>query len=232
MAFSPTSGTFRSVPSPVKTAPSTLAATPATQSCLGLSSITEVVAESSPWTPDINNNVIRTEATSPPLCSMAQEPEEDVKEKEIVVKPESVSSNIIIHEDDVAESDEENSGPQTPLHSPPGPATPAQWLTRTITTTTTIPLHFSPMTPVTKTADHPLTPSTIAHAPSDAQSNILGEIALNKLPFDREAALEAIRQRRGRARSMAAGHGTPRKQMMEGLKERRDISAPVARVRR
>ena len=48
---------------------------------------------------------------------------------------------------------------------------------------------------------------------------------------DREAALEAIRQRRGRARSFAAGHGTPRKQMMEGVKERRDISAPVARIR-
>ncbi|KAM0799662.1 hypothetical protein BDR22DRAFT_973625 [Usnea florida] len=40
----------------------------------------------------------------------------------------------------------------------------------------------------------------------------------------REEALEQIRQRRGRARSIAAGSGTPRKRMVEDL--RRDISAP------
>ena len=40
----------------------------------------------------------------------------------------------------------------------------------------------------------------------------------------REDALEQIRQRRGRARSIAAGNGTPRKRMVEDL--RRDISAP------
>jgi hypothetical protein len=59
----------------------------------------------------------------------------------------------------------------------------------------------------------------------------LGELSLNKVPIDREAALEAIRQRRGRARSMAAGQGTPMKQMVVEVKERRDISAPVSRVR-
>ena len=44
--------------------------------------------------------------------------------------------------------------------------------------------------------------------------------------ISREAALEQIRQRRGRARSIATGHGsgTPRK--VEGLNLRRDISAP------
>ena len=44
--------------------------------------------------------------------------------------------------------------------------------------------------------------------------------------ISREAALEQIRQRRGRARSIAMGHGsgTPRK--VEGLNLRRDISAP------
>lgn len=43
--------------------------------------------------------------------------------------------------------------------------------------------------------------------------------------MSREEALEQIRQRRGRARSIAAGNGTPRKPMVEvGL--RRDISAP------
>ncbi len=43
--------------------------------------------------------------------------------------------------------------------------------------------------------------------------------------MSREEALEQIRQRRGRARSIAAGSATPRRQMLEGV-TRRDISAP------
>ena len=45
----------------------------------------------------------------------------------------------------------------------------------------------------------------------------------------REEALEQIRQRRGRARSIAAGHSTPRKQMVDLSGLRRDISAPAGR---
>jgi len=45
----------------------------------------------------------------------------------------------------------------------------------------------------------------------------------------REQALAQIRERRGRARSAAAGAMTPRKQMMQGV-ERRDVSAPVPRT--
>ena len=44
--------------------------------------------------------------------------------------------------------------------------------------------------------------------------------------ISREEALEQIRQRRGRARSIAAGNGTPRKRMVEVGELRRDISAP------
>jgi len=44
--------------------------------------------------------------------------------------------------------------------------------------------------------------------------------------ISREAALEQIRQRRGRARSIAAGNGTPRKRMVEVGELRRDVSAP------
>jgi hypothetical protein len=43
----------------------------------------------------------------------------------------------------------------------------------------------------------------------------------------REQALEQIRQRRGRARSIAAGNGTPRKVMGE-VAVRREFSAPQA----
>lgn len=48
--------------------------------------------------------------------------------------------------------------------------------------------------------------------------------------MSREEALEQIRQRRGRARSIAAGNSTPRRQMVEGAGIRRDVSAPVGRV--
>lgn len=44
--------------------------------------------------------------------------------------------------------------------------------------------------------------------------------------ISREEALEQIRQRRGRARSIAVGNGTPRKRMVEVSELRRDISAP------
>jgi hypothetical protein len=46
--------------------------------------------------------------------------------------------------------------------------------------------------------------------------------------MSREEALAQIRERRGRARSLAQGTMTPRKQMVDG-KERRDISAPAIR---
>ena len=44
--------------------------------------------------------------------------------------------------------------------------------------------------------------------------------------ISREDGLEQLRQRRGRARSIAAGNGTPRKRMVEIGELRRDISAP------
>ncbi|ORY16452.1 hypothetical protein BCR34DRAFT_597733 [Clohesyomyces aquaticus] len=216
VAFSPTTGTFKAIASPVKNRE----ASPSTPARTDLSSIVEAVAGSSPWTPDANSTVIPAETASPP-------PLRPVSRQESSKKP-SVST-IVIHEDAIEDGEDENSGPLTPPHGPSGPATP--YLTRTITTTTTIPLHFSPVTPATKGND--MTPSTIAHQPTHtSSSHALADLSMNKLPFDRQAALEQIRERRGRARSMAAGHGTPRKQMMEGVMERRDISAPVGRIRR
>ncbi|KAF2466349.1 uncharacterized protein BDR25DRAFT_77668 [Lindgomyces ingoldianus] len=223
MAFSPTTGTFKAVPSPAKASVSAGTSTPGALPNLDLSLVVETAVESSPWTPEANSTVIRTETACPP-------PFRPLSRQESLKRP--VLSSIVIHEDAVEDELEENSEPLTPLHGPSGPATPGQYLTRTITTTTTIPLHFSPFTPARKEADQPLTPSTIAHTRMHTSSQPLADLSLNTLPFDREAALEQIRQRRGRARSMAAGHGTPRKQMMEGVTERRDISAPVGRVRR
>lgn len=80
----------------------------------------------------------------------------------------------------------------------------------TISTTTRIPLANPP----------DLTPPTILPA------------ALNPAlspTMSREEALAMIRERRGRARSLAQGTMTPRKQMVEGAGSRRDISAPAIR---
>lgn len=118
------------------------------------------------------------------------------------------------------------SSPVTPLY-PPHETTPfrQQPMIRTVTTTTTVPMHF---TPVAK--PQPFFKPTFAEdienqPPEDAHDDESGVPATPT--FDRAAALAAIEYRRGRAKSIANGHATPRKQMLEGVKERRDISAPA-----
>ncbi|KAH9872297.1 hypothetical protein IAQ61_005132, partial [Plenodomus lingam] len=213
LAFSPSTGTFRSVPSPVKAAAPACATTTLQPSPL---------IESR----HVSNTVADVEST---LVSRPQSRVGFVRSE----RRESKTIDISIHEDAIDDSEDEDESPPTPPsppQEPSGPATP--YLTRTITTTTTIPLHFSPATPAFKPGRGPMTPSTVAHAAADASTPVLGELSLNKLPIDREAALQAIRERRGRARSMAAGQGTPMKLMVQGVKDRRDISAPVSRVRK
>ncbi|KAF1984008.1 hypothetical protein K402DRAFT_360240 [Aulographum hederae CBS 113979] len=166
-----------------------------------------------------------------------------------------VSQGTIIHHDQpsretsVAEDTEETIGEEEPTsvtldNEPSAPSqmqvplknenTPIRQI-RTITTTTTIPMTFTPVKSsnlYSATGGIPATPATIAHPP---QANI----PISPFPstsglkpdgtIDREAALEQIRQRRGRARSVAMGLATPRKQMLEGVGAagRRDISAPA-----
>jgi hypothetical protein len=231
VAFSPTTGTFRAIPSPVKAPVTMHTTTPVEPSHLGPSAINETARGSSPLSPDAESTVIHTDSVTPSTFHR-----NDYVELEPKASSMAKPNGIFIHEDAIEDSDEEIDEDidvaRTQVHAPLGPATPGPYLMRTITTTTTIPLHFSPFTPATKRTDGPMTPSTIAHAPANAQTPVLGELSLNQLPFDREIALAQIRERRGRARSMAAGHGTPIKQMMDGVSERRDISAPVSRVRR
>lgn len=80
----------------------------------------------------------------------------------------------------------------------------------TVSTTTRIPLANAP----------DLTPPTALPAAANS--------ALSPT-MSREEALAQIRERRGRARSLAQGTMTPRKQMIEGAGTRRDISAPAIR---
>jgi hypothetical protein len=84
-------------------------------------------------------------------------------------------------------------------------------------------MHF---TPVAKAYPPVFDPENLENIPPTPNSAILPDGS--ELPvFDRAAALAAIAYRRGRAKSIANGQATPRKQMMEGVKERRDISAPA-----
>jgi hypothetical protein len=236
IAFSPTTGTFKAISSPARESPqvdsepareaSREASTPA-PSKRHLSSIDETTLESSPWGPGPDHSMIRTSTTSPPPFRAAQPIATQEQIQEETMEDENEENDLPA---DPAPSSPPQSEPLTPLHGPSAPATPA-YLLRTITTTTTIPLHFSPVTP--RPHDYPGTPSTISHLPINATSNQpLQPLELNKLPIDREAALEQIRLRRGRARSLAMGPGTPRKQMLEGTNGRRDISAPVGKAGR
>jgi hypothetical protein len=120
----------------------------------------------------------------------------------------------------------------TPEQAVNEPQTPAQFEFRTVTTTTTVPIMFSPAPAKTeRPVSQPSTPKTISHSnqyhleASPFPSNALKADGT----LDREAALELIRQRRGRARSVAMGQATPKKQMIDG-NVRRDISAPALKT--
>ncbi|KAK5685270.1 hypothetical protein LTS10_003348 [Elasticomyces elasticus] len=115
-----------------------------------------------------------------------------------------------------------------PLPSSTPPQTPAPThqrthppMLRTITTTTTIPIQF---TPISKPMQYnPEDAENIPPRPESAADSSSEHVV------DRAAALAAIEYRRGRAKSFQAGHLTPRKQMLEGVNvsQRRDISAPA-----
>lgn len=200
--FSPTTGTFKKIPSPLKALP---------KRSLSRQSGRESTQSFTRYS-DARSQVAGLDA--------AFEYEPEPAHREIVER--SRSADIAIHEDD----SDEDMEPPTPVA--PGPGTP--YVTKT--TTTTIPIAFSPATPAPRPGKQLMSPFTIGHGAANGRTPVLGELQLNNVPFDREAALQAIRERRGRARSMAEGTGTPMKQMLEGTKERRDISAPVSRVGR
>ncbi|KAF2423768.1 hypothetical protein EJ08DRAFT_664108 [Tothia fuscella] len=123
--------------------------------------------------------------------------------------------------------DSEMASPEKPRSVMMDPQTPHREI-RTVTTTTTIPITFSPFPARPSEEYQPLTPMTVGHPPfAHPPGSPFPSKAFNEDgTLDREAALRQIRERRGRARSVQMGHATPRKQMMEGTNGRRDISAP------
>jgi hypothetical protein len=97
----------------------------------------------------------------------------------------------------------------------------------TISTTTKIPL--AGLGPAASTPSE-TTPPNPFHPQFLPGQGLSGNDALSPT-MSREEALAQIRERRGRARSLAQGTLTPRKPIVEGLSltERRDCSAPAVR---
>ncbi|KAF2461957.1 hypothetical protein BDY21DRAFT_368105 [Lineolata rhizophorae] len=238
VVFSPTSGTFHVSPKKasrphVDTAAASSASNAPVKSPLTptMPSIAEAEVlqeeEAEPTIKPVKPSIV----TSEPALNPNVEPE---VEAELMDKENTPLA-------DEALVDEEQTGswlPQTPQvpHHGHGPHTPAHREVRTVTTTTTVPIHFSPFP--SSSSSIPPTPQTIAVEPSRGRTEERQQqqqppagtdeqvLDLSKMTIDREAALEMIRARRGRARSMACG--SPRKQqVVEGLTPgRRDISAP------
>ena len=121
--------------------------------------------------------------------------------------------------------------PETPPSHHHGTPFRQQPHVRTVTTKMTVPMHFTPVSKPTRDQSELSNFDAALPANSNDISGSAGAVVaadvLAPQPFDRAAALAAIEYRRGRARSFAAGLATPRKQMVEGVHERRDISAPT-----
>ncbi|MCJ1402700.1 hypothetical protein MMC11_005921 [Xylographa trunciseda] len=190
--FSPTTGTFRTVPSPMRHSPSELP-TPS-----------RLFSEDPAFLAHPLNPIALSE--SPSLLSLGENTSEPATStyQSLPSIPQDPDSNIITISHPVSILDT----PRTPAqHIPFRPQTAGTSRIISNTITTTIPL-----------AD-PYTPAKMPYSPGP-----------NSMPYSpastmtREQALEQIRQRRGRARSIAAGNGTPRKPMFDA---RRDISAPT-----
>lgn len=149
----------------------------------------------------------RTPSCEPPAAAII--PEANTSLLSLLDAPNSPSpissANSAKQTSDFEVEEDENPTPKPARAFSPHP--PKQEYTiHTISTTTRIPLANPP----------DLTPPTLASNPALSPT------------MTREEALAQIRERRGRARSLAQGTLTPRKQMVTG-NERRDISAPAIR---
>lgn len=132
--------------------------------------------------------------------------------------------------------------PHSTYAPPPQFTLPETPILITRTTTTTIPLQLaSPFSPHPRGTPAPITRTggtgtaePTRGAGANAAEKVPGSpFLIGGMSMTREEALEQIRLRRGRARSIAAGQLTPRAKMVEGvLVGRRDCSAPSAVARK
>jgi hypothetical protein len=207
----------------------------------------DVPAESKNWSEDEQNAALgyspstgTFRALASPMTDLPQEEDETVLNygERDTRSPTIQNESVVLAEASSAEEDVEvsQSAPSFPTETPQtlfnDPQTPLREI-RTVTTTTTIPITFSPFPARPSQEDQPLTPMTVGHPPLAHPPGSPFPASAFKADgtLDREAALRQIRERRGRARSVQMGHATPRKQMMEGVAGgRRDISAPALRA--
>lgn len=171
-----------------------------------------------------------------------ESPEEAIEDDAEPETPKAPHPTPMEPEEDVALAESTTkvplapSSPQTPAQAQPPTPYRQQGSVRTITTTTTVPMHFTPAKPSPSDHSHHHQNNHHYNLHQDSDAEHIPPTVLSPRDrsgsaptFDREAALAAIAYRRGRAKSIANGHMTPRKQMIEGvsMKERRDISAPA-----
>lgn len=136
-------------------------------------------------------------------------------------------ANALTMQIDTEESEAETQTPMpiSPEHADPDamlrPHTSAAFYT--VTTTTTVPIR------TVENVDAQTYAATGKRAHSRTPSFDITNPALTPT-MTREQALAQIKERRGRARSAAQGAMTPRRQMVAGGGERRDVSAPASRA--
>jgi hypothetical protein len=134
-------------------------------------------------------------------------------------------ANVLATDIDAEESEAGTETPISPEHADPDamlrPHTSAAFYT--VTTTTTVPIRE------VERVDANTYAATGKRAHSRTPSFDITNPALTPT-MTREQALAQIKERRGRARSAAQGAMTPRKQMVAGGGERRDVSAPASRT--
>jgi len=216
--FSPTTGTFRTIPSPARQPPTTRP----TPSCNISQDLLALAPPLNPIPLSGSPSLLDLGDLDPTVDSSGNLPTDRPS-----LSPTTTTTNpidppiehIAFHALPPLRNFTPSPTPDTP--STPPPAFPAfslpqrpQTISRIITTTTTIPL-----------AD-PFSPA----APRDMGVRDRNMKDMKEMPYSpastmtREQALEQIRQRRGRARSIAAGSATARKVVLD---VRRDISAPM-----
>ncbi|TDZ68029.1 hypothetical protein CTRI78_v002537 [Colletotrichum trifolii] len=119
--------------------------------------------------------------------------------------------------------------PESPSSRSPSPShgdtvrphTAAAFYTKT--TTTTVPIRDDKPRPAPRW-ERGRTPSGESQMSFDINNPAMTPT------MSREEALARIRERRGRAKSIAQGTATPRRKMIEGAGERRDVSAPAGQA--
>lgn len=99
----------------------------------------------------------------------------------------------------------------------------------TVTKTTSIPVHDDAFRPSSSFGERLRTPSSSGG--SNGQPSFDSSNPALTPTMTREEALAKIRERRGRARSIAQGTMTPRRKMVEGV-DRRNMSAPTGSTNR